>query len=94
MKSRKGLHDEWVPLDIKFKGVVFIMSMIDPSIDYLAEKVGSKYGLVIMAAKRARQLVDHAPALVETKSNKPVSIALEEIAQGLVTADIKPESTK
>ena len=46
------------------------MTMIDPSIDYLAEKVGSKYGLVIMAAKRARQLVDHAPALVESKSNK------------------------
>ena len=42
------------------------MTMIDPSIDYLAEKVGSKYGLVIMAAKRARQLVDHAPALVES----------------------------
>ena len=50
------------------------MSMIDPSIDDLAEKVGSKYGLVIMAAKRARQLVDHAPALVESKSNKPVPL--------------------
>lgn len=38
------------------------MTMIDPSIDYLAEKVGSKYGLVIMAAKRARQLVTmHRP---------------------------------
>lgn len=47
------------------------MTMIDPSIDYLAEKVGSKYGLVIMAAKRARQLVDHAPALVESKSISP-----------------------
>ena len=61
------------------------MSMIDPSIDDLAEKVGSKYGLVIMAAKRARKLVDHAPALVDSKSNQPVSIAMEEIAQALVT---------
>ena len=52
------------------------MSMIDPSIDYLADKVGSKYALVIMASKRARQLVDHAPALVKCDSNKPVSIAL------------------
>ena len=29
------------------------MSMVDPSIDYLAEKVDSKYTLVILAAKRA-----------------------------------------
>ena len=70
------------------------MTMIDPSIDYLAEKVGSKYGLVIMAAKRARQLVDHAPALVESKSNKPVSIAMEESAQGLVTAEPKSNTKK
>lgn len=70
------------------------MTMIDPSIDYLAEKVGSKYGLVIMAAKRARQLVDHASALVESKSNKPVSIAMEEIAQGLVTAEPKSNTKK
>ena len=34
------------------------MTMIDPSIDVLADKVGSKYALVIMASKRARQLVD------------------------------------
>ena len=27
------------------------MSMVDPSIDYLAEKVDSKYTLVILAAK-------------------------------------------
>ena len=32
------------------------MSMVDPSIDYLAEKVDSKYTLVILAAKRAREL--------------------------------------
>ena len=70
------------------------MSMIDPSIDDLAEKVGSKYGLVIMAAKRARQLVDHAPALVESKSNKSVSIAMEEIAQGLVTIAGKDDLKK
>ena len=67
------------------------MTMIDPSIDYLAEKVGSKYGLVIMAAKRA---LANAPALVESKSNKPVSIAMEEIAQGLVTAEPKSNTKK
>lgn len=69
------------------------MSMIDPSIDYLADKVGSKYALVIMASKRARQLVDGAPALVKCDSNKPVSIALKEIAEGLVTI-ATPEEIK
>ena len=63
------------------------MSMVNPSIDYLAEKVGSKYELVIMAAKRARELVDHKPPMVETKSNKPVSIALEEIGEGVLTCE-------
>ena len=32
------------------------MSMVDPSIDKLAEKVDSKYTLVILAAKRAREI--------------------------------------
>lgn len=69
------------------------MSMIDPSIDYLTDEVGSKYALVIMASKRARQLVNGAPALVKCDSNKPVSIALKEIAEGLVTI-ATPEEVK
>lgn len=67
------------------------MSMIDPSIDDLSKKVGSKYALCIMAAKRARQLVDHAPALVESDSNKPVSIALKEIGERMVSIATKKD---
>ncbi len=52
------------------------MSMVDPSIDYLATKVDSKYTLVIMAAKRARELTVPGQNLPE----KEVSIALKEIA--------------
>jgi len=62
-----------------------VMSMVNPSIDYLAQKVDSKYSLVIIAAKRARELVDHAPKLVESKSNKPVSIAMEEVGDDVLT---------
>lgn len=61
------------------------MSMVDPSIDYLAEKVDSKYTLVILCAKRARELLAGAPSMVDCKSNKAVSIALEEVAQGKIT---------
>lgn len=71
------------------------MSMIDPSIDDLFEKVGSKYALVMMASKRARQIVENPTGalgpMVDPKNGKfekkPVSIALEEIGKGLVTID-------
>ena len=60
-------------------------------IDDLMDKVDSKFTLVHLAAKRAREinayysqlgegLGQHVPPLVATESNKPLSIALEEIA--------------
>lgn len=59
--------------------------MIYPSIDKLMTKVDSKYTLVIAAAKRARMLNENAPRLVESKSLKDVSVALEEIAEGKIS---------
>lgn len=47
--------------------------------------LGSRYTIVIAAAKRARQLVDHADPLVSnTKVDKPVSIAVNELYQGKI----------
>ena len=57
------------------------MSMVDPSIDYLAEKVDSKYTLVILAAKRACELTNPAVNAPE----KEVSTALKEIADDVIT---------
>jgi DNA-directed RNA polymerase subunit omega len=78
--------------------------MIEPSIDDLLDKVDSKYSLVILAAKRAREINSYysqlgegrgefVPPLVETGGlrNKPLSIALEEIAEDKVTYE-RPES--
>ncbi len=61
----------------------------EPPIDTLAEKIGSKYALCVVASKRARQILDGA--LVNgTKENaedeKPLSLASEEIYEGKVTA--------
>lgn len=64
--------------------------MIEPSLDSLMKKVDSKYTLVVLAAKRARELMDHAEPLVSTKSSKAVTTALEEIVQN----KIKYERTK
>ena len=59
--------------------------MINPSIDTLVTKVDSKYTLVVLAAKRAREIMDGSAPLVESKSNKQVTLALEEIAQDKIT---------
>ncbi len=72
--------------------------MIEPKIDTLLERVDSKYTLVILAAMRAREInsyysqlgegrAEFVPPLVETGGlrNKPLSIAMEEIAEDKVT---------
>ncbi len=53
--------------------------MIYPTLTSLLEKVDSKYTLVVAVAKRARQLVDGQPRLTKVDSNKPVTIAINEI---------------
>ena len=74
--------------------------MIEPKIDDLLAHVDSKYSLVILAAKRAREINSYysqlgegrgefVPPLVETGGlrNKPLSLALEEIAEGKISAE-------
>jgi len=68
----------------------------NPPIDELLEKTSSKYGLVIFAAKRARQinayysqlgegLLEYVGPLVDTApQEKPLSIALREINENLL----------
>ena len=46
--------------------------------------VKSRYSIVIAAAKRARQLVDGAPALIREHDEKPLTIAVEELYEGKV----------
>ncbi len=58
--------------------------MIYPSLDNLVDKVDSKYTLVVLAAKRAREIMNGEESLLDSKSNKPVTVALEEIAQGRI----------
>lgn len=71
--------------------------MIYPSADKL-DALGSKYALVIIAAKRARQIKDHARKLVDTNSLNPITVALEEIAEGeivpLLVGDLEKMPTR
>jgi DNA-directed RNA polymerase subunit omega len=69
--------------------------MIYPRIDELLEKVDSRYALVIVAAKRARQINNYhhqlgegigfdeaPPPLIESRSKNYLTMAMEEIAGG------------
>ena len=59
-------------------------------IESVMGKVGSIYKLVILAARRALELNDGAPRLVETDAkHKPSTIALQEIAAGKVSLKVK-----
>ena len=70
--------------------------MISPRIDKLLDHVDSRYSLVIVAAKRARQINNYhhqlgegtfddvAPPLVESRSKNYLTMALEEIAEGKI----------
>lgn len=64
--------------------------MIKPSLEELLGQVENKYALVIMTAKRARQLKDGGLPLVDVESTNPVSVALEEIATGRIRLEEKP----
>ena len=58
--------------------------MKQPSLDGLMKNVDSKYTLVVTAAKRAREITEGSAKLVESNSYKPVTVALEEIANNKI----------
>ena len=58
--------------------------MAQVAIEELLKRCGSVYKLVLLSAKRAKELADGSPALVESSSRKATTIALEEILQGRV----------
>jgi DNA-directed RNA polymerase subunit omega len=59
--------------------------MLYPSINEIRKKADSRYTLVILAAKRARDIIDGKPSLTEAETERPVSIAANEIAEDLIT---------
>ena len=78
-------------------------TMMDPPIEKLLEKVESKFTLVSLSAKRARQINSYfnqlgeglgaiVPPQVASVSRKPLSIALEEVAEDkIVPIALPPE---
>ena len=81
-------------------------SLMDPGMETLLENAGSKFTLVTLAAKRAREINDYynqlgeglgriVPPQVTSISRKPLSIALEEISNGdIIAMPIEEEDIK
>lgn len=69
-------------------------SMINPSIVDLLKKVDSRYALVTVTSKRARQLIQGEKPLIDTEISKPLSIAIEEINDGVITFETVKEGIK
>ena len=44
-----------------------------------------RYTVVILAAKRARDIIDGKPILTDAENDRPVSLAAHEIAEDLIT---------
>ncbi len=53
-------------------------------IDELETKIGGRFQLTVLLQKRIRELVAGAPRLVETRSENPIDIAIEEIRAGKI----------
>ncbi len=58
------------------------------TVEDAVEQVGNRFDLVLIAARRARQIaVEGKEPLVEEDNDKPTVIALREIEEGLITTE-------
>lgn len=62
--------------------------MARTTVEDCLENVDNRFQLVLIAAKRARELANGADALVPEDNDKHTVIALREIAEGLIDASI------
>lgn len=65
--------------------------MLYPPVADLLKKVDSRYLLVNVVAHRARQIAAEAEALQEDLPEKPVTMAIEEVAEGKLSGYLKDE---
>ena len=70
-----------------------VLVLMKPKLEDIEDKVDNRFTLVVEAAKRARQITNYqkrlgegvggvAPIKLEDISKKPLTVALEEIAEG------------
>ena len=65
--------------------------MLYPPVADLLKNVDSRYLLVNVVAHRARQIAVEAEAFQEELPEKPVTLAIQEVADGKLSAGLKDE---
>lgn len=65
--------------------------MLYPPVADLLKDVKSRYLLVNVVAQRARQIAEEAEKYNEELTEKPVTLAIREVAEGKLTATLKEE---
>lgn len=65
--------------------------MLYPPVADLLKNVDSRYLLVNVVAQRARQIASAAEEAQEELPEKPVTMAIKEVAEGALTATLKEE---
>ena len=68
--------------------------MLYPPVADMLKNVDSRYLLVNVVAHRARQIAAEAESFQEDLPEKPVTLAIREVAAGELTATIKDEYRK
>ena len=70
------------------------MNILYPPVANLLTNIDSRYLLVNVVAQRARQIAAEAQELDEELPDKPVTMAIREVADGKLTASLKDEYMK
>ena len=60
--------------------------IVKPSVQDLLKNVDNRYKLVVVTAKRARQIASGDISMTRVKEKSPVTLAANEIAEGTVRA--------
>ena len=68
--------------------------MLYPPVADMLKNVDSRYLLVNVVAQRARVIAAEAEAFKEDLEDKPVTLAIREVADGKLTASVKEEYKK
>ena len=68
--------------------------MLYPPVADMLKHVDSRYLLVNVVAQRARQIASDAEANQEELTEKPVTLAIREVAGGKLSATLKEEYMK
>ena len=65
--------------------------MLYPPVADLLKNVDSRYLLVNVVAQRARQIAEEAEVFQEELTDKPVTLAIREVAEGKLSACVKDD---